>query len=621
MTGSRKISAAMLNSISAIESPRRTSGECEDLVRELEIQNRALRKAQLVLVEGRRRYLDLYEVAPVGYLTLDRNGRIREANATAADMLGFGRERLVGKLLASQVEIGDRRRFREHLRSCLGERTQVSTELAFSPKAGVHLTIQTVSTPRCDGSDDVVGCRTTLTDVSLLKQSQERLALISEVSRLLSSPLDDAPRLTEVLEIMVRSFADAAILDLRDDAGRLTRVEQAFRGNDARGLSWRSESFAAAQRRVLATGATLCLADCSEKETSRSRPHEGEPIGGAGATSLIVVALVSRSTRPGVLTLASMPGGRRFTSADVIVAEDLASRIATAIDNARLYRRARDATRARDEVLGFAAHDLRTPLAAITYFAASLSNPGQSARRADEHRVLESVRRLASDMNRMIDDLLDVHGLDAGRLSIEREANDLRQLLADAFEALQPLAREKALDLQIRLPRPSDQVSCDRARVLRVLFNLVGNAVKFTPAGGTVTLAAGRRAAEVVFTVEDTGPGVSGWGLIHLFDRYRQADEHARKGRGLGLYIARRIVEAHGGAIWCANRPRGGTAVSFSLPQAPPLVGAAPLSPRARSRSNWASGRHERAVQLTRVRASGATTDPPGSRSKTSNGR
>ena len=575
--------SATQDPIRAIEAPRRTPDEYEDLLRaleihqiELEMQNSELRKTQLALAEGRRRYLDLYDFAPIGYLTLDRDGRIREANVTAAGVLGIERAQLLGKLLVSQVEMGDRRRFREHLRSCLGDRTQVGTELAFSPKAGVRLTIQTVSTPLCEGPDQVVGCRTTLTDISLLKQSEERLALLAKASRLLSSPLEDAPRLKEVLELVVRSFADAATLDVRDDVGGLKRVEEAFRG--AKGLSWRSESFAAAQRKVLATGETIYIPDCSEDGTSNAKHLGGAPFVGTGTSSLIFVALTSRSAHPGVLTLASTRGGRRFTAADVNVAEDLASRIATAIDNGRLYRRARDATRARDEVLGFAAHDLRTPLAAITYFAASLSSREQSVQHADGQTVLESVRRLAAEMNRMIDDLLDVRSMDEGRFSVDCEANEVRQLLADAVEALQPLAREKGVDLQVCVPLHAGQVSCDRARVLQVFSNLIGNAVKFTPPGGTVIVASGIREAEVVFAVEDTGPGVTGSGLIHMFDKYWQADEHSRKGRGLGLYIARRIVEAHGGVIWCANRPRGGAAVSFSLPRASPLVGAAPLA-------------------------------------------
>ena len=267
--------SATQDPIGAVEPPGRTPGEYEDLLRELEIhqielemQNSELRKTQLALAEGRRRYLDLYDFAPIGYLTLDRDGRIREANVTATGVLGIERAQLVGKLLVSQVEMGDRRRFREHLRSCLADRTQVSTELAFSPKAGVRLTIQTVSTPLCDGPDEVVGCRTTLTDISLLKRSEERLALLAKTSRLLGSPLDDAPRLTEILEVVVRSFADAAMLDVQDDVGGLKRVEQAFRGDDAKGLSWRSESIAAAQRKVLATGETIYVPDGSEEGTS-----------------------------------------------------------------------------------------------------------------------------------------------------------------------------------------------------------------------------------------------------------------------------------------------------------------------------------------------------------------
>jgi signal transduction histidine kinase len=174
------------------------------------------------------------------------------------------------------------------------------------------------------------------------------------------------------------------------------------------------------------------------------------------------------------------------------------------------------------------------------------------------------LERQADSMTRLVDDLLDVARIDAGSLRVIRTGCDARVLAQDALLAVQPLADQKGIALEARLPAPGVLVHCDRHRILQVFANLLGNAVKFTQEGG-VHLEVSVDDREVCFSISDTGAGISPEHVPHLFERYWQAHEGERSGAGLGLYIARRIVEAHGGRIWADSARGKGTRISFTL--------------------------------------------------------
>jgi signal transduction histidine kinase len=188
-----------------------------------------------------------------------------------------------------------------------------------------------------------------------------------------------------------------------------------------------------------------------------------------------------------------------------------------------------------------------------------------------EHEGRPSPRtiiRIAEQMNRLIGDLLDAAAIDAGRLAIDREPRDAAELASDAIEMLRPLAEHDSISVeQPPVPEPV-RVSCDRDRIVQVLGNLIGNAIKFTPTGGSITVTVARDASNVRFAVADTGPGIPPEQLAHLFERFWRAPGNA-PGVGLGLYIAKGIVEAHGGRIWVESQVGRGSTFSFTLPVLP----------------------------------------------------
>src|SRR5688500_9152342 len=256
-----------------------------------------------------------------------------------------------------------------------------------------------------------------------------------------------------------------------------------------------------------------------------------------------------------------------FDEADEAILTQLAQLAAVALENARLFRAAQDATRARDDLVAIVSHDLRNPVHTI-HMAASflLDIAPANDRRVQARRQLEVIQRSATRANRLIQDLLDVARIQAGGLAVEPVPVDVKSLLQEAVESATPLASAAQLAVTCTPPSNPVAVASDRERVLQVFANLIGNAIKFTPKGGQISLLACRENGEVRFTVADTGPGIPPEHLDHVFDRYWQAKSTAKLGAGLGLSIAKGIVEAHGGRIWVESPPQSGAQFNFTLP-------------------------------------------------------
>jgi signal transduction histidine kinase len=171
-------------------------------------------------------------------------------------------------------------------------------------------------------------------------------------------------------------------------------------------------------------------------------------------------------------------------------------------------------------------------------------------------------------MARLIEDLLDITRIDAGTLHIEREPLDPAQIVADAGDLMRPLTAEKTMRFELELDgQPLPPVDADRDRVLQVFSNLIGNAIKFTPSGGCITVGAEPRDENVCFSVQDTGPGILEEHIARIFDRFWQGKIAERQGAGLGLAISKGIVEKHGGTIWVESELGFGTTVFFTLPR------------------------------------------------------
>jgi signal transduction histidine kinase len=230
----------------------------------------------------------------------------------------------------------------------------------------------------------------------------------------------------------------------------------------------------------------------------------------------------------------------------------------------RLYDDAQRVIDAREEILRIVAHDLRNPLNTISMATSALLDvPGVDAGQKGPLRI---IKRSGERMNHLIQDLLSVTTIEAGRLSIAPRRLHVNELLHEAEEALEPIAREKSLTLSVDAAADLPSIRADSGRILQVFSNLVGNAVKFTPAGGTITLSARRVGGKVECSVRDTGPGIPPAQIPRLFGKFWQAKRGDGRGVGLGLAIAKGIVEAHGGSISVESELGKGSTFSFQLP-------------------------------------------------------
>ena len=226
---------------------------------------------------------------------------------------------------------------------------------------------------------------------------------------------------------------------------------------------------------------------------------------------------------------------------------------------------AEDATKAREALLAIVAHDLRNPLHIILSAAARMppSPPDEKGR-----NYIEFIQRSAREMNRLVDDLLDVSNMESGNFAVQRAPVDLRTVLKEARDRFGMAAQERNIILDYEVETGVSSVSADRGRLLQVIGNLLGNAFKFTPEGGRVLLRAFAREGRVEITIRDSGPGIAPENLPHIFERFWRTDRGARSGAGLGLTICKGIVEAHNGRIWAESSVGVGTTFHVSIPAA-----------------------------------------------------
>jgi signal transduction histidine kinase len=270
---------------------------------------------------------------------------------------------------------------------------------------------------------------------------------------------------------------------------------------------------------------------------------------------------------------------RPFTAHDIQLAATIAVHVAQALDRrhkekelSRAYReerearlRADEAIAAREEILAVVSHDLRNPVGGIMIAASSLLNLDAGEKTVRVRTMAERIHRAAERMARFITDLVDFAGIEGGRLELDRAPHTPASILTAASDLFSPIAIERGLRFETRTLHDLPAVECDSDRAVQVLTSLVSNALKVTPKGGAVSIGAEVKGADVVFLVRDTGPGIEADELPKLFERHWRSKSSSYKGAGLGLAIARGIVDAHGGKIWAESRLGAGSTFYFSL--------------------------------------------------------
>ena len=286
--------------------------------------------------------------------------------------------------------------------------------------------------------------------------------------------------------------------------------------------------------------------------------------------SILVFVIVGALTRAEALSLIAiamtiLAAGLLSASVTTLLRRMVTDEVARATLSS-MYKEAEQTLEARQQVLRIVSHDLRNPLGTISMAASLMLDVPMERPQALEH--LARIKRAGERMNRLIQDLLEVARMEAGHVAIDVRTQDIAPMMYEAHEMLLPLATEKRIGLEMRVAENLPTVQADSGRVLQVLSNLVGNAIKFTPTDGRIVMSAERYADTVQFSVSDTGLGMAPEQLSQIFGQFWQANPADRRGVGLGLSIAKAIVEAHGGRIWVESRVGEGSTFFFTLESA-----------------------------------------------------
>jgi signal transduction histidine kinase/DNA-binding NarL/FixJ family response regulator len=397
--------------------------------------------------------------------------------------------------------------------------------------------------------------------------SARRWRLLAEVGKLLGACNDPALVVADVVRLVVPGEADCAAVYLAGDEDGPAVVEVGH----IDGLCSR--------RLHDSVRATLTNpAGDVDRLLGLLRPEEAVTTGAIGdAVQLIFASLgvaagtvtpihVGERVR-GLLLLAGA-GGRRDGEADIEFTRSLADRIGLAVQRARLLRQTERAVASRDRAVSIVSHDLGNPLTTIRICASALLDPEPPTLEGMQH-MAQIIQRSTAWMNQIVQDLLDRASLDAGQLGLERRSTEVSEVIDAMRVMFASAAVEGALELVIEREADLPNIDADPRRLVQALGNLLSNAMKFTPRGGRVVVSAGALAdGEVRFAVSDTGPGISPEDQSHVFDWFWHSRGEGHRGVGLGLAIAKGLIESHGRRLSVESEPGRGSTFWFTIPAA-----------------------------------------------------
>lgn len=501
----------------------------------------------------------IIDVAPDAVITTNESRRIVLFNRRAETIFGYAAAEVLGQPLSMLLPEAARRPHHEHVSDFaasgvaarqMSERRSVRGRRKDGALFSVDVSI---SHMRLDDHEYFTAI---VRDVSaqiqlarkqralLEREHAARSALLARAAELLDVSLGRRQILGAVCHLCVPALAPLCIIDTVDDDGVIGRLV-ARRDAAGREVAEDMNAYAADSARgfitrpALVDGRSVLACSPFDADVTALAADEYRSVNGAQLTPTSYMTAPFRAGNRviGAIALVATAGSRRFDALDLALLDEIASQASLAMENARAYEVARRATALRDDVLAVVSHDLRNPLASMAMALASLERePAPDRERRIE--LLRILRESVDWIRRMIQDLLDVASIEAGRLSVEPTSSDLVILLVRAAAMFEQAFANQNIDFILELPDHLPRVAVDHERLLQLVGNLLANAAKFTPAGGRVALEAHDRGREVVVSVRDTGRGIPPEDVPRLFDRYWSARRGARA-RSTGLRLGR----------------------------------------------------------------------------------
>ena len=415
-------------------------------------------------------------------------------------------------------------------------------------------------------------------EIAERERAERALRFLAQASSLLAESIEYEVRLSHVAQLAVPVIADWCAIDVLEEHGRLDRMavaavdlaKAALADELQRRYPFDPEAPHGAPQVLRTRRPELCADVTNELLIAAAQdPQHLELLRTIGLTSYISVPLEARGRVLGALTIGMSESNRRYESADLPLAEDLAHRIAAAIDNAQLYRAAQDSIRMRDIFFSVAAHELRTPLTSLLGYTQLVERRAERASTISDRdrQALRVVADQATRLSKMVTSLLDISRLQLGQLSIEPMPLDLGALAARLVEETRPLLSQHSIEYIGTCA--ATVISGDELRLEQAIQNLIQNAVKYSPDGGAIIVQVECDDTRASVAVTDSGIGIPPDALSQLFQRFYRApnvDPQHISGLGVGLYVVKELVDLHGGTIDVSSDVGVGSTFTLSFP-------------------------------------------------------
>jgi PAS domain S-box-containing protein len=524
------------------------------------------------------KFSGILAIAADAIITVDQTQHIVHFNRGAEEIFGYSAAEAIGRHLAVLLPARFRSSHDAHLERFarspetsrrMGERREIFGQRSDGTEFPAEASISKLV------AADGILFTVVLRDITRQKRAEEDDRFLATTASELAQTLAVEATLRAIVDLPIPRLADACILDLVMSGGEFRRLASTRQRAE---LTTGLEGLAAQQLTYDSPSPIIDAIRRNRRELVDAIDEdwfEGNADPGAiphwrvlGARSLLIVPLHAAGETLGALTLIRTRGDG-FDAEQRVLAEKFATSAAATLANGRLYDDARNANRARDEVLGIVSHDLRNPISAIAMCARVLRDnpPSDPAKHAE---LLTTISESTEWVNRLIQDLIDVASIERGRLSLSVQQEEPSQLALQALHMFELEAAENGLALDAHLPTNLPLAAADAGRIVQVMANLLRNAIKFTPRGGRVAVGVEHNDGVLTFSVTDTGSGLSEESQRRVFDRYWQAPNGKRgSGSGLGLSIAKGIVDAHGGSIWVESKLGKGSKFAFTVPRVP----------------------------------------------------
>jgi PAS domain S-box-containing protein len=534
--------------------------------------------AEAALRASEAKYSGILAIAVDAIISVDDGQRIIHYNRGAETIFGWSAAEAVGRELSFLLPGRHREHHAQHLRGFsqapetsrpMGQRRAISGLRRDGSEFPAEASISKLPMPDGRNIYTVV-----LRDITERREREDSERHLRESVSSLGETLEIESTERSIAQLPIGWLGDAALLDVITGHGSLRRVPArpvdstlaaALARIAAHPLDMDSPSRVVD---VLRRGVAEHVPEVTDEwiEAHSTDKSEFDRMRALDMGSLLLLPLVAREHVLGVLKIIRTGAPRPFTAADRAIADELALRAAFALDNARLYEAAQQATIARDHALGVVSHDLRNPISAIGMCARALLNA--TAESDTERRGLVTTIVDSTELTqRMIRDLLDVASIEVGRLAVERRIVAARAIVERGVALFAREAEERGVQLTVDEMPELPPIVGDEERLVQVLANLLGNAMRFTDRGGAVQVSARREGQAVQVSVRDNGAGIPPSELPRIFERYWSVRRNAPKGgTGLGLAIARGIVEAHGGRLWAESTVGAGSTFRFTVP-------------------------------------------------------